>query len=49
MCLYNMPDIERSAMGQRGREFYHREMSVDICVAHFERIFARVVGQSQDT
>ncbi|MCX7841297.1 MAG: glycosyltransferase WbuB, partial [Anaerolineae bacterium] len=38
--LFQMSPAERAAMGQRGHEFYQRELSMDVGVNRFEAIFA---------
>jgi glycosyltransferase involved in cell wall biosynthesis len=42
--LYRLPESERQAMGQRGVEYYRREMSLEIAGAQHDRIFRRLAG-----
>jgi colanic acid biosynthesis glycosyl transferase WcaI len=42
--LFQLSEAERAAMGQRGREFYQRELSMDVGVRRFEDIFSDVVA-----
>ena len=44
--LQAMSESERIAMGQRGREFYARELSMRSAVSRFNQLFQRVVNQS---
>jgi len=41
--LYRKTPEERDAMGERGRQFYLREMSLDVGGSRMEEIFARVL------
>lgn len=43
--LFQMPATERAMMGQRGRDFYQRELSMNVGVSRFEAIFDLVTRQ----
>jgi glycosyltransferase involved in cell wall biosynthesis len=43
-AMYDMPGAELAAMGDRGRAFYHRELSMANGVSKFEQIFQSVVS-----
>jgi colanic acid biosynthesis glycosyl transferase WcaI len=43
--LAALPPAERTDMGRRGREFYRRELSLQVGVNHWERVFAEAVAQ----
>lgn len=43
--LYNMPREQLEGMGQRGREFYNRELSLSIGARKYERLFNAVVAE----
>jgi colanic acid biosynthesis glycosyl transferase WcaI len=45
--LYRMPAIERETMGRRGRDFYLREMSLEIGGLQMEKLFESAAGRSQ--
>jgi glycosyltransferase involved in cell wall biosynthesis len=42
--LARMPKEKREAMGERGKQYYERELSLHIGVQHFERIFKVAIG-----
>lgn len=44
--LYRMSPCEREAMGRRGREFYLREMSLQVGGLQMEELFVRVTGSN---
>ena len=47
LALYRMPAIERENMGRRGREFYMREMSLEVGGIQMEKLFEGADGRSQ--
>lgn len=47
LALYRMPAIERENMGRRGREFYMREMSLEVGGTQMEKLFESADGRSQ--
>jgi glycosyltransferase involved in cell wall biosynthesis len=47
LTLYRMPAIEREAMGRRGKEFYTREMSLEIGGIQMEKLFESAIGRFQ--
>jgi colanic acid biosynthesis glycosyl transferase WcaI len=46
LSLYRMPAGERETMGRRGREFYLREMSLEIGGMQMEALFERAAARS---
>jgi glycosyltransferase involved in cell wall biosynthesis len=46
LALYRMPAIEREAMGRRARQFYLREMSLEIGGLQMEKLFESAAGRS---
>jgi glycosyltransferase involved in cell wall biosynthesis len=47
LALYRMPAVEREAMGRRGRDFYMREMSLEIGGIQMEKLFESAAGRFQ--
>jgi hypothetical protein len=42
MALYNLSPDQRIALGENGKSFYDREMSLSTGVSKFEKIFVSV-------
>jgi glycosyltransferase involved in cell wall biosynthesis len=47
--LYAMPKVELNTMGENGKNFYDRELSIDIGARKYEKVFESVAAQSRKT
>ncbi len=45
--FFRMPEEEREAMGNSGRTFFERELSLDVGVSRFERLFTSCLSSSK--
>ncbi len=42
--MYQMEKDQREVMGQRGKEYYHKHLSMDLCFREFEKVMLEMTG-----